>query len=42
VVEPAHALFTPRPDEGLDPLILDLSAALLLLVGDLNPDKHQR
>lgn len=38
VVELAYTLFTPGPDEALDPLMLGLSAALLLLAGDLGPD----
>jgi hypothetical protein len=37
VVELAYTLFTPGPDEALDPLMLGLAAALLLLVGGLDP-----
>jgi hypothetical protein len=37
VVELAYTLFTPGPDEVLDPLMLGLAAALLLLVGGLEP-----
>jgi hypothetical protein len=36
VVELAYTLFTPGPDEALDPLMLGLAAALLLLVGGLD------
>jgi hypothetical protein len=31
-IELAYTLFTPGPDEALDPLMLGLSSALLLLV----------
>ncbi len=35
VVELAYTLFTPGPDEALDPLMLGLSAALLFLLSKL-------
>jgi hypothetical protein len=35
VVEPAYTLFTPGPDEVLDPLALGLSATILLLVAGM-------
>ncbi|WP_367155644.1 hypothetical protein [Methylomonas sp. HYX-M1] len=33
-VELAHMLFTPGPDEAVEPLILGLSAAVLLLISE--------
>jgi hypothetical protein len=37
VIELAYTLFTPGPDEALDPLMLGLSAALLIVFAD--PEK---
>ncbi|MGO9790913.1 MAG: hypothetical protein ACLP8S_15875 [Solirubrobacteraceae bacterium] len=35
MVELTYTLFTPGPDEALDPLMLGLAATLLLLLGHL-------
>jgi hypothetical protein len=37
VVELAYTLFTDGPDEALDPLMLGLSAAILIQLGGLDP-----
>jgi hypothetical protein len=38
VIELAYTLFTPRPDEALDPLMLGLSAAMLVQVASVKSD----
>jgi hypothetical protein len=42
VIELAHTLFTPGPDEALDPLALGLSAALLLQLAKLDKFDYQQ
>jgi hypothetical protein len=39
VIDLAYTLFTPGPDEALDPLMLGLAATMLVLIGGLD-DKH--